>query len=94
MFKYLAVIAIVLSTFSSQVIANDVRITQELLTELGYDPGPIDGAWGSKTETALTHFLTKFGKPIFTDKLDKNDRRIIADIVSKKVVELLAEDSK
>ena len=36
----------------------------------------------------------KLGKPIFTDKLDKNDRRIIADIVSKKVVELLAEDSK
>ncbi len=30
-----------------------VRQVQEALTELGYDPGPIDGAWGGKTLTAL-----------------------------------------
>lgn len=82
MFKYLAVIAVMLSTFSSPVIANDVRITQELLTELGYNPGPIDGAWGSKTETALTHLLTKFGKPIVND-ISNETVKIVSQIAAK-----------
>ncbi|MEM6589759.1 MAG: peptidoglycan-binding protein [Pseudomonadota bacterium] len=30
-----------------------VRDIQKLLTAMGYDPGPIDGAWGAKTLAAL-----------------------------------------
>ena len=37
----------------SMSTANDVFTAQRLLTELGYDPGPIDGAYGGKTKKAL-----------------------------------------
>jgi hypothetical protein len=36
----------------------DIRRVQTILTELCYNPGPIDGAWGRKTEIVkvlLTH---------------------------------------
>ena len=35
------------------VIANDIFTAQRLLTELGYAPGPIDGAYGGKTKKAF-----------------------------------------
>ncbi len=34
----------------------EIRILQGQLTELGYDPGPVDGLWGKKTEAALKQF--------------------------------------
>ena len=34
----------------------DVRYLQQSLTKLGYNPGPIDGIFGSKTETAVKSF--------------------------------------
>ena len=33
-----------------------MRRTQEILTEKGYDPGPVDGLWGERTETAVRAF--------------------------------------
>lgn len=36
---------------------------QNLLTELGYDPGPPDGLWGSKTAAALHQFQRDRGLP-------------------------------
>ena len=39
----------------------DVRYLQESLTKLGYDPGPIDGVFGTKTETAVRSFQTVKG---------------------------------
>ena len=35
----------------------DVRKVQTLLTKLCYNPGPIDGAWGRKTEAAAKKFF-------------------------------------
>jgi len=37
---------------------NEKMITdiQSMLTDLGYDPGPIDGIWGSKTRAAELQF--------------------------------------
>lgn len=45
-----------------------VRETQRLLSELGYDPGPVDGAFGPKTEEAISAYertsgLKRSGKP-------------------------------
>ena len=34
----------------------DVRTIQSILTDLGYDPGPVDGAWGKRSQTALDQF--------------------------------------
>lgn len=39
-------------------------IAQSILTEIGYDPGPIDGAWGKNSQRALNEFReTKGLKP-------------------------------
>ena len=35
----------------------DVRAVQTMLAELCYNPGPIDGAWGKKTEAAVSQLL-------------------------------------
>ena len=35
-----------------------VGILQKTLTELGYDPGPIDGIYGPKTEAAVKKYQT------------------------------------
>ena len=37
----------------------DVKHVQTLLTELCYNAGPVDGIWGSKTETAAKSFFKK-----------------------------------
>ena len=34
----------------------DVKTIQEILTQLGYRPGPVDGWFGEKTETAVVQF--------------------------------------
>ena len=34
----------------------DVREVQTILTELCFNPGPIDGVWGKKTEKAAKDF--------------------------------------
>ncbi len=36
---------------------------QRLLTELGYNPGPVDGIYGTATETAIRAYLSDHGLP-------------------------------
>ena len=40
----------------------DVREVQSILTELCFNPGPIDGVWGQKTEKAAKDFFSKYSK--------------------------------
>ena len=40
-----------------------VREAQELLARLGYDPGPVDGTWGTRSEMAYRAFLREAGLP-------------------------------
>ncbi len=42
----------------------DIRQVQELLTELGYEPGPADGVAGGKTREAIRRFEAASGLPI------------------------------
>ena len=51
--KFLVLIFLTISFLAKPVIANDILTAQRLLTELGYAPGPIDGAYGGKTKKAL-----------------------------------------
>jgi peptidoglycan hydrolase-like protein with peptidoglycan-binding domain len=38
-----------------------VKLAQRLLSDYGYDPGPVDGAFGHKTKKAVERFQTDFG---------------------------------
>ena len=42
----------------------DAREVQSLLTDLGFDPGPIDGAWGQRSQTALDEFRRRAGSAV------------------------------
>jgi peptidoglycan hydrolase-like protein with peptidoglycan-binding domain len=37
------------------------KMVQEALTEKGFDPGPVDGVWGSRTKSALMQFQESAG---------------------------------
>ncbi|MCP4404461.1 MAG: transporter substrate-binding domain-containing protein [bacterium] len=49
---------------------------QERLTKLGYTPGPADGKWGKKTETALKQFQQDQGLAV-TGKLDEETKKTL-----------------
>jgi peptidoglycan hydrolase-like protein with peptidoglycan-binding domain len=38
-----------------------VKLAQQLVTEFGYDPGPVDGAFGPRTDKAVRQFQSDFG---------------------------------
>lgn len=42
---------------------DEIRDIQQLLTDLNYDPGPVDGLMGSRTEAAIAEFQTARGLP-------------------------------
>ena len=72
---YLRILVILfygISFFSDPVIANNVLEAQKMLTKLGYAPGPIDGAYGGKTNRALIEYYKAKNKK-FDGNLDKNE---------------------
>ena len=59
------------NTAQTKFSSRDVREVQMLLTELGYQPGPVDGSYGLRTGSAVKDFQRNFG--IAQDGLiDKN----------------------
>ena len=54
------ILILLIGLFSSPIHANKVLTIQELLAKLGYEPGPIDGEYGNKTELALkSYYISK-----------------------------------
>ncbi len=60
-------LALAVSLFASSSAfaqSNDtVAFVQQTLADLGYDPGPVDGAWGGNTRTALNAYRATAGLP-------------------------------
>ena len=65
------IFSIILTTNSSAE-SYTVRDVQRWLTQLGYNPGPIDGSYGSKAANALTAFYASQGQQ-FDGILDQNE---------------------
>ena len=59
---FFTVLSFFFLTLGTPTLANDVLTAQQLLTKLGYNPGPIDGSYGGKTEEALIKFYAKQDK--------------------------------
>ena len=60
-----------------------IEQAQSLLTKLGYQPGPADGLWGSRTGAAYKAFLRDAGLPI-TDTLTLSALLAMRDIVDSR----------
>ena len=58
--KILAILPFVV-VLTSQVLANSVVQSQRMLNQLGYNAGPVDGAYGGKTRGALEKFYADNG---------------------------------
>lgn len=56
----------------------DVKQIQELLVAAGYDPGPADGVYGPKTETAVAAFQRAYGSLTVDGKIGPNTRDALA----------------
>lgn len=62
-----------------------VREVQRLLGELGYDPGPADGAFGPRTSAAIELYQRRSGLPVMgrvTDELVAQLNRSKADLIA------------
>ena len=61
---------------ASPALANAVAQSQRMLNQLGYNAGPVDGAYGGKTRGALEKFYADNGS-LYDGKLDANE---VADL--------------
>ena len=70
--KLLSIIIILSLLIPHAVFADTVAQSQSILNQLGYNAGPVDGAYGSMTKRALEKFYTAQGS-IYDGKLDANE---------------------
>lgn len=59
----------------------DVTRVQERLTELGFQPGPIDGQFGSGTQQAVWAFKKLIGTIAWEDFAQRNDQSVVTEAV-------------
>ena len=81
--KIIIIIGFLVFALGTPIFANDVRITQQLLTKLGYNPGPIDGSYGDKTKRALENFYAAQNKK-FDGELSSNEINALETVFAKK----------
>ena len=65
-------IPIIAISASSAAAGNDTASVQELLNKLGLNAGPVDGAWGPKTDRAIHRFYSEIGA-VYDGELDDQD---------------------
>ena len=80
--RFLALIFLTISFLTKPIAANDIFTAQRLLTELGYAPGPIDGAYGGKTKKAFIKLYTDRNM-IFDGVVDKNELELLKKLIAK-----------
>ena len=61
---------------ASQTCAGAVDNAQRMLNQLGYNAGPVDGAFGKKTRSALEAFYADTGS-LYDGKLDANEIAVL-----------------
>ena len=76
--KKILVILPFIVMLASPALANAVAQSQRMLNQLGYNAGPVDGAYGGKTRGALEKFYADNGS-LYDGKLDANE---VADLTA------------
>lgn len=64
-----------------------IKDAQENLQKLGYDPGPVDGVWGRKTQNALREYQSDSELPV-TGKLDAPTLKSLEDGIKNLTVSI------
>ncbi len=67
------------SPLSLGSVGDDVRRLQERLTELGFQPGPADGQFGSGTQQAVWAFKKLIGNIAWEEFAQRSDQTVVAD---------------
>ena len=80
--KLFVFIFLSITFFVKPISANDVFTAQRLLTELGYSPGPIDGAYGGKTKKAFVKLYTDQNMT-FDGVVNKNELDLLKKLIAK-----------
>jgi hypothetical protein len=83
--KYITLIVFLIYNFITPTFANDVRTTQELLTKLDYNPGPVDGRYSVKTKLALKNFYA-IRNQIFDGELSSNEIKDLKKVLTRKQI--------
>ena len=73
------VVAPLATPLSIGLAGEDVRLLQERLTELGFQPGPIDGQFGSGTQQAVWAFKKLVGNIAWEDFAQRDDQTVVTD---------------
>ena len=81
--KSLVILTSAVAIAGCQTMAGTVDQAQRMLNQLGYNAGPVDGAYGGKTRGALEAFYADLGKT-FDGKLDRNEVNDLRSEVSNR----------
>ena len=74
--------SIAITSFVATTTFANVRCIQSFLSETVFDPGPVDGAWGKKTATALQDFAS-YHELTFKTKVDhKNANSLCTELTA------------
>jgi len=74
--KNFIVTAVLFLAAHSAYADSKLEAIQQKLSELGYQPGIVDGMWGKNTETALNQFLSSKGLT-FDGAIDANELELL-----------------
>ena len=85
--KLLSIFITLILLIPHAVFADSVAQSQRMLNQLGYNAGPVDGAYGGKTKRALEAFYAN-GGGLFDGKLDANE---VADLTLEMGLFFLAD---
>lgn len=80
--------AFILTVFVTPLIASPISEAQKMLNQLGYNAGPIDGAYGNKTRKAIEQFYKSIGSS-FDGTLDNNE---LSDLIKQISLKGIATD--
>jgi len=72
-YKKLLIITLILAiSLNATPVASDVKTAQQILNQLGYNSGPVDGAYGRKTKNALKN-LYLYKNQTYDGNLDEEE---------------------
>ena len=77
---FLAIWALIFCSSTSWALDNTIFALQSKLSVSGYDPGPIDGLWGQKTERAASQLLADNGFDEAADRQNLDAKNLMVSL--------------